>query len=228
MKDCIILRLNNDSLNLSNSDLLCFLYISPEGSPIYADKGDTNGIERFEDILLDIVSEYPDDDIVLAGDLNARCGLLQDIVEEDNVDFIFQDQNVQYEEDSFNINRNSKDNTHNNFGRSLVELCKRFGIHILNGRICNDQEGNFTCTSNNGRSLVDYVIVSSNLFKNITSFDIGLRSESDHFPLLFKLSCIDDNILNHEETCHNSGIINHFKRFKWNENKKNSSFHKTR
>ena len=65
------------------------------------------------------MSEFPDDDIVLAGDLNARCGLLQDIFEDDNVDFIFQDQNVLYNEDCFNMNRNSKDSTINNFGRSL-------------------------------------------------------------------------------------------------------------
>ena len=187
---------------------------------LYVDNGDTNGIELYKDIILDIVSENSDNDIVLPGYLNARCGLLQDIFEEDNVDLIFKVQDILYDEDSFNINRNSKDNTLNNFGHSLIELCKSFGIYILNGIICNDQEGNFTCTSNNGCSLVDYVIVSSNLFTNITSFDIGLRSESDHFPLLFKLSCIDDNALNHKETYLNDDVNNHFRRFKWNENKK--------
>ena len=63
LKDCVILRLSNNRLSLSNNILLCFLYISPEGSPIYTNNGDTNGIERFEDALLDIVSEFPDDDI---------------------------------------------------------------------------------------------------------------------------------------------------------------------
>ena len=202
-----------------------FLYISPEGSPIYTANNNINGIERFEDTLLDIVSEFPDDDIVLAGDLNARCGLLQDVIEEDNVDFIFHEQNDLYEEDTFDLKRQSKDNIINNFGRSLIELCKSFGIHMLNGRVLNDNEGNFTCTANNGCSLVDYVIVSSNLFTNILYFDIGLRSESDHFPLLFKLSCIDKNVIDNEHGV-NENSSNNFDRFKWKEIKKDEFLEK--
>ena len=51
---------------------------------------------------------------------------------------------------------------------TLIELCKTLGIHMLNGRIFNDKTGNFTSTANDGSSLVDYFIVSSNLFSYIT------------------------------------------------------------
>ena len=64
------------------------------------------------------------------------------------------------------------------------------------------------------------LFLSSNLFTNINSYDIGVRRESDHFPVLFKLSFIEDNILNHEEHCLNNDKNNNFNRFKWNENKK--------
>ena len=41
---------------------------------------------------------------------------------------------------------------------------------MLNGRISDDVEGNFTCISNEGRSLVDYIIVSSSLFDKFSYF----------------------------------------------------------
>ena len=44
------------------------------------------------------------------------------------------------------------------------ELRKTYGIHILNGRSPGDTEGEITCTANDGYSIVDYFIASSNLF----------------------------------------------------------------
>ena len=58
----------------------------------------------------------------------------------DNIDFIFNDNGV-YESDDFDIERNTKDLHTNNFGISLIELCKIYGIHILNGRFPDGREG---------------------------------------------------------------------------------------
>ena len=78
------------------------LYVAPEGSTIYDDNTGTNGIEIFEDKLLEVVTKYPDSSLLIAGYLNARCGEIQDISESDNVDFIFDDA-VLYEKDDFNL-----------------------------------------------------------------------------------------------------------------------------
>ena len=72
----------------------------------------------------------------------------------------------------FTEDRNSKDMTCNQFGNSLIELCKIHNIHMLNGRVFNDKDGNFTSTANDGSSLVDYFIVSSNLFSCVTHFQL--------------------------------------------------------
>ena len=50
---------------------------------------------------------------MLAGDFNARCGYLQDLLDNENIDFIFDDNGV-YESDNFDIERNKKDVRTNN------------------------------------------------------------------------------------------------------------------
>ena len=72
---------------------------------------------------------------------------------------------------------------YNRFGLSLIELCCTYGIHDLNGWLFKDIEGNFTCTANNGASIVDYMIASTQLFQYFTDFGIGELDQSDHFPL---------------------------------------------
>ena len=126
-----------------------FSYVSPEGSSIYNDSVGYNGIDLIEDNLLDIVSKHPDSYLLLAGDFNARCGDLQDILIDDDLEFIINEDDV-YENDSFQEERKSKDKTINNFGLTLNELCKNFGVHIVNGRSNRDSNGEFTCTANEG------------------------------------------------------------------------------
>ena len=85
------------------------MYVSPEGSPIYSDETGLNGIEILENKLLQIIQKFPDASLMLAGDFNnARCGYLQDLLDNDNIDFIFDDNGV-YESDDFDIERNTKD-----------------------------------------------------------------------------------------------------------------------
>ena len=62
-----------------------------------------------------------------------------------------------YLSDSFNMTRKSKDNA---FGVSLLLLCKIFSINILNGRNKHDEKGDFTCETQNGRSVVDNMIAT--------------------------------------------------------------------
>ena len=51
-----------------------------------------NGVEVFERKLFEIVQKYPEANIKLAGDFHARCGDIQDILLNDDVDFVFQEE----------------------------------------------------------------------------------------------------------------------------------------
>ncbi|MES9884604.1 MAG: hypothetical protein ABW185_27480, partial [Sedimenticola sp.] len=81
---------------------------------------------------------------------------------------------MSYPTDHFCMQRQSKDNAvHNSYGLALIDLCCTYGIHVLNGRLFNDIAGEFTCFANNGASIVDYMIASSNLFQYVTNFGVS-------------------------------------------------------
>ena len=81
------------------------------------------------------------------------------------------------------MQRKNKDNRSNLFGTTLAELCCIFDMHIINGCLFDVSEGNFTCIANDGASVVDYNIASSNLFSKISYFTIEDHDESVHFPI---------------------------------------------
>lgn len=95
------------------------------------------------------------------------------------------------------IPRKNKDiEVFNQFGPSLVDLCCIFNFHILNGRLHDDSDGIYTCTANDGASVVDYSMASSELF------NVENRDESVHFPLHchFKFRSISPDIHSQEDT----------------------------
>ena len=56
---------------------------------------------------------------------------------------------------------------------------KDYIVHILNGRLHNDSDGNYTCLTNYGASLVDYHIASTPMFSYISNLNVLERVESD-------------------------------------------------
>ena len=117
----------------------------------------------------------------MLGDFNAGTGVLLDFIEEcGNLNEMYQ---LDCEMDEFNMSRSSRDYVVNNFGRSLIELCYKNHVHIVNGRFPGDAAGNNTCCTNNGVSVVDYVILSSSLFHYIRDFSVDTIDVSDHFPI---------------------------------------------
>ena len=53
----------------------------------------------------------------------------------------------------------------------------------MNGRIRGDEKCDYTWMANQGASIVDYNIASSEIFENISLFHVEDRDESVHFPL---------------------------------------------
>lgn len=165
MSECVVLLLSSELYDNINDILLILTYVAPERSPIYTTDND-DGINLLNEKLLDIKAAYPNAEIIVAGDLNARTKDFLDYIPYDDLDIVFGD--TDYPGDTFNLNRNSKDShTYNKFGLSLIDLCCEHDIHMLNGRP-DDVEGNITCISNEGRSIVDYIIASTSLFNKVT------------------------------------------------------------
>ena len=63
--------------------------------------------------------------------------------------------------------RNNCDNNFNSYEKNVLQICKSFDLHILNGRKKGDSLGNATFHVRNGVSTVDYIIWDEVLFREI-------------------------------------------------------------
>ena len=195
---------------------LIYRLFLPENSPIYTN--DEDGMMLLNERISEICLQYPSAELFLAGDLNARISTLQYYIPNDDLDTVFGE--TDYPTDSFDIPRRSKDETQNNFGISLLNICCSFNIHVLNGRILGDRDGEITCVANHGSSVVDYMIASSSLFDSISLFEVGLEDFSDHFPLHCTISLSNINLPNNDHFAVNQNE-KQWVRFKWKEHYKN-------
>ena len=172
--------------------------MSPQGSRIYDNLTENYGILLIENNIIEIKAEYPDCCFFLAGDLNARTCDFKDFIPRDNLQYVFGE--TDYERDDFDIPRKNKDiDTFNQFGQSLVDLCCTFSVHIINGRLHDDTDGNYTCTANDGTSVVDYNIASSDLFPHVSYFNIENRDESVHFPIYCQFKFQSNTDIKHDQ-----------------------------
>ena len=205
-----------DTFYRQNDLIMIFTYIPPENSPVYTQEA--NGIVLLNENINEIFLRYPSADLFVSGDLNSRTGDLQDFIPFEDLQFVFGE--TEYSADPFDITRQSKDDTCNRFGTSLIDLCCTHNIHVLNGRLFEDTEGEILCVANNGRSVVDYMLAQTSLFTSFTHFQVCNEDYSDHFPLCCKilLAC-----QKHENTANSwQDIFNESKwsRYKWKDDKK--------
>ena len=75
----------------------------------------------------------------------------------------------------------------NTTGQILIDTCIATGLRIVNGRIGSDEGiGMNTCITCRGGSVVDYVLVQSDLLTHICKFEVyGPILCSDHSPINF-------------------------------------------
>ena len=100
---------------------------------------------------------YNDPSFILVGDFNARTGSLAEFDEDE-----WEDETVP---GGVFIPRRSCDETVNDPGRALLSLCHDNEFYMLNGR-SGSSSGDFTFSAEIGKSVVDYFILSDNLFNN--------------------------------------------------------------
>ena len=205
-----------------------FAYVAPEKSTPYFNPTE-NGVEILVEKITSVTSDYPNSDILIAGDLNARTKDFLDFIEEDEIDFIFGENNA-YPSDRFSLPRNNTHvNNHNNFGISFVQMCCMLHKHILNGCMFNDIDGDFTYFANDGCPVVDHKIASSNLFLLLCNFGIADFDVSDYLPIYCSFNFKYGNQDNSNNNIESHGIGPHERaRYKWNPEKKDEFLNKFR
>ena len=75
------------------------------------------------------------------------------------------------------------DPEYNNCGEQLIMLCQESDIHILNGRTNGDPTGHLTFVTKNGCSLIDYFLISSDIFCKQIDMWVEDEDMTQHFPV---------------------------------------------
>ncbi len=190
-------------------------YLPPEGSKAYKNE-ERNGVILLEEYLKNIKFIFPNYEMLVTGDLNARTQDKADYIVNECAEYL--PCNDWYVCDSFDTPRNSKD-LHcdlNLYGKSLIQLCCTLDIHIANGRFPSDKNGEFTCFANGGKSIVDYTLMSTQLFPFVNDFKILERDEFTHLPQVLS---IQSNVALDKENTENKCISNSClkrKKLRWN------------
>ena len=145
---------------------VCGVYIPPEMSSYFDE-------EIFEELENDILNLSKKGNIMLLEDVNARTSNLKDFVSKEGNSFIN------------DISDESFDNSSNQHGKSLTEICKNFNMRILKGRTLGDSFGKPTSHHKNGTSAVDYIICDQELTQTIENFIVKPPTYlSDHSQIV--------------------------------------------
>uniref|UniRef100_A0A672KW72 Reverse transcriptase domain-containing protein n=1 Tax=Sinocyclocheilus grahami TaxID=75366 RepID=A0A672KW72_SINGR len=164
-----------------------------------------NGNSSLENKILNVLDQVGEDvKLIIAGDFNARTGNECDYIECDYSEYIVC--GSCYTNDHFEGYRKSKDKVVNTFGHCLLDMYRNLNIHFVNGRTGKDIDGEFTIMSAVGCRVIDYFIISSELFTHVKDFEILYVDISDHFPLLYTIrlsnadseNFVTDCVNNHE------------------------------
>ena len=174
--------------SLADDICLCFAYIPPHDS-VYFKSHETGFFESLEAGIRQYSSIGK---IGIIGDLNARCGNRSDIIQnsKDFEKYIHViDANDVPTRSVLLPERVSMDTVCNSSGIKLLDICHSTDLRIVNGRIGSDAGiGHFTYMSPTGESLIDYAIMSQDIFHILHEFVVHeLYSCSPHVPIQINL-----------------------------------------
>ena len=207
------------------------VYIPPQ----YSSFGKENTNQIWDRLEQDVEYFSNKGKIILCGDFNARTGRSIDYIQMDsNHNYYKLPNNYDYE--TFH-ERHSMDQIIQKNGRRLVNICMNNQLYIQNGRTLGDLQGKFTCFQPQGCSVVDYVICSQELTREIKYMKVkDLMQQSDHCPMIVNINipCIDKiNYLKLQKTNVNLKKENenkneniHIPRFRWDDESR-ENFQKT-
>ena len=158
-KNAIWCKLDKTYFNFQKDIYLGTVYLSPSNFER------SNSVDLIGELEVEMLHFSQRGDIVVQGDFNARTGGMQETISDDDNAFLNAPED--YEADEQYIRQSQDSGTINCRGRSLLETCTALNLRILNGRIVGDLDGKKTCFHYNGSSVVDYVIASKNILRNV-------------------------------------------------------------
>lgn len=175
---------------------------------------ESNFFDRLVDSVVQIEDKAQNEcSFLICGDFNGRTSV--------NPDFVVDDDPVhvsvlpdEYTPD-IELPRFSEDKGHvNNNGLCLLDFCKQTGLRIMNGRVGEDYGiGCYTFVGSRGSSVVDYILSSQDLFKNISHFKV-------HDPNLLSYHCLLSFSINFDKCNEREVTENNYERvngkFVWN------------
>jgi hypothetical protein len=181
------IKINKDVLNSDKHMYIGGVYLPPSDSN-YATK------LPFESMEKDFCDLINDGNLIVLGDLNARCGNLADHLKSYNGDAkvgldILSNKLESHER--FNC-----DTIINSYGRKLVQLCTKTNMAIMNGRIEGDTPGRFTCHKSSGSSVVDYGLISPSIIDQVAYFQVqppNLWSDHSLINMCIKIQWCNSN-----------------------------------
>ena len=158
-KNIIWCKLDKTYFNFQKDIYLGTVYLTP---PNYETNSSEDLMGELEEEMFSFSQKG---DIIVPGDYNPRTGGIQETVLDDDNAFL----NVRedYENDEQRFRRSQDSGTVNARGRNLLETCTALNLRILNGRIVGDLEDKKTCFHCNGSSVVDYVMGSKSILRNV-------------------------------------------------------------
>ena len=193
--------LEKSLFQLENDIFLCGTYIPPNNTtPTITKKMDYFG--KLNEMLI----KYKDKgDILIMGDLNARTGNEDGLYEKlrKQLNHLLPDIEETTLETGNSCSCDAKVNTS---GRKSLTICSSHSLELANGQTPGDRLGNVTCFNNMRASVVDYLVLSRPLMKNITNFKVlPPNFHSKHAPITatFKSSFVKfgkGKVLNHPNT----------------------------
>lgn len=122
--------------------------------------------------LSELIEDTCEENLLVGGDFNGRTGVEGGVIEEESKSIYV---------------RKSKDKLINDKGKILLKEINKKGWMILNGCEEVQETGEWTYIGEQGKSVIDYVIVNSEARFKIKSLEVGDRIESDHLPLIVQM-----------------------------------------
>ena len=184
--ESILIRLKKDFFHLDRDIIVSFVYCVPAGSS-YQLRTQFDPLENF----VEKISSFDEScDLVCLGDFNSRTAERPDFsVDDDNTDIPVVNQ--MFTPDTVAaFPRGNRDRLVNSYGIRLLEICQSVPLRILNGRKLGDVLGTYTCYKPNGKSVVDYCLVSPRMYDMISTFIVNdfMPDLSDHCSITVSIS----------------------------------------
>ena len=226
-EDGIIAKLDNVFFGIDEHIFLVCPYIKPSTSSRNLINTD---ISSFEYVIDKVAELSPFGQIMIIGDLNARCANLRDVhlYDIDDCDYDVNEHDLTNNDllnNNMSVIRTNQDKGVNENGRMLMRLCNMSSLLPLNGRFSKDKNiGNVTyCERRKDKllkSTVDYVLCTKRLLYKLVDFEIEPPNIfSDHAQINVELKCNVQIISNNN---HDTIINNEIPKVKWREEQKDT------